>query len=71
MRKRTVNLAHNERLEDFGVRSTQSAQERKAEYARQCRELQPEQQAPYWLAVMKNDPQVASLVRFKVTKHDV
>lgn len=68
MRRNLGTTRMNAQLEDFGVRQTISARDRKDEYARQCRELPVGKQAPFWLKVMRNDPEVARLVSFKRTK---
>jgi len=56
------------RLEDFGVRESMSPQDRKKEYARQCKALDPDLRAAYWLSVLRNDPGVAKITGFKVSR---
>jgi hypothetical protein len=65
LRKRTTNLAKNERLEDFGIRQTMGPKERKAEYAKQCKALPQDQQGRFWMDVLQKDPEVAKIVTFK------
>lgn len=56
------------KLEDFGMRSAMSPQERKAEYGRQCREKPVNQWGKFWMDVIDKDPEVGALVKFKKVK---
>ena len=56
------------RLEDFGARRTVSPQERKEEYAKQCREMPEQRQAKFWHEMLEHDPEVAKLVGFEPMK---
>ena len=49
------------KLEDFGIRSVDSPEQRLEEYKSQCKGLSQRLQAKFWLMVFKNDKEVAKL----------
>lgn len=56
------------RLEDFGTQHMPAPKDRFIEYRRQCLELPRNKQAAFWMRVMREDPEVAALTNYKVTR---